>query len=322
MSMPDVFALVDTPSEVTALPAFDLVRRGFDRHQVIKQFTEFAERVTGLTTKVAALTNQVTNERQRAEYAEQELRQAFSRISSIERANNHGFGDRMEKLMLIAEQQAADVIERAEQQAREIVEGARNESEIHRRDAEAHRREVDQALVARAATLDQEATRRSAALQRRESDIAASQIVARQQTEEMRDIVDRDAAIVRERAQAEAVELRNQIQAHAAALRVKAQAEALADRDRGARELARLVDVQGGVRAELGRINEVLVELSGVLAREIQTGGSEAMRLKAVPLTGTSGNGGATSLPRNAVRPVRNGNSTTRDSGATRDSDA
>jgi hypothetical protein len=322
MGMSDVFALVDTPSEVIALPAFDLVRRGFDRHQVIEQFTEFTDRVTGLTSKVAALTTQVTNERQRSEYAEQELRQAFSRISSIERANNHGFGDRMEKLMLIAEQQAADVIERAEQQAREIVEGARNDSEVHRRDAEAHRREVEQTLVARAATLDQEAARRSAALQRRESDIAASQVAARQQAEEMRDIADRDAAIVRERAQAEAVELRNQIQAHAADLRVKAQAEALADRDRGARELARLVDVQDGVRAELGRINEVLIELGGVLAREIQTGGHEATRLKAVPLTGTSGSGGATSHQRNGMGPVRNGNGTTWGSGTTRDSDA
>jgi len=316
MSVPDIFALVDTPSEVIAFPTFDLVRRGFDRHQVIEQFTKFADRVTALTNNVTGLTTQVASERQRAEYAEQELRQAFSRISAIERANNHGFGDRMEKLMLIAEQQAADVIERAEQQAREIVDGARTESEAHRRDAETHRRDVEQALIVRAATLDQEAARRSATLQRRESDIAAGQAVARQQAEKMRDIADRDAATVRERAQAEAVELRNQIQAHAADLRAKAQAEAQAERDRGTRELARLVNVQDGVRTELGRINEVLIELGGVLAGEIQIGGQEAMRLKAVPFTDATGNGTPTSLPRNAMGPVRSSNGTTGDSNA------
>ncbi|MGI9004541.1 MAG: hypothetical protein ACR2GH_23295 [Pseudonocardia sp.] len=295
----------DHPLEALTAPVFNLVRRGFDRQQVTEQFAEFVDRITALNTKVAGLTAQATNERQRAEHAEQELRQALSRVSSIERANNHGFGERMERLMLVAEQQAVDVIERAEQQAREIVEAARDECEEQRRDAEAHRRDVEQTLVARASTLDQEAARRSAVLQRRESDIAASQVAARQQVEEIRAAADRDTATSRERALIEAADVRADAQNYAAALRDKAQAEANAELDRGARELARLIDTKDGARADLARFSKMLVEMGETLANELPSNSCDDTQvLNIVSKPDTAGVAADTSRPRGPMAPT------------------
>jgi len=290
-------------------PVFGLVRRGFDQQQVTEQFTELTNKINGLINKVAGLTAQVTTERQRAEHAEQELRQAVSRINSIERANNHGFGERMEKLMLVAEQQAVDIIDQAEQQAREIVEGARNESEAQRRDAEAHRREVEQALVSRAASLDQEATRRSAVLQRQESDIAASQVAARQQVEDIRAAADRDNATCRERALAEAADVRADAQNYAVALRDKTHAETSAELDRGARELSRLTDIQDRTRAELVRINNMLIKMSASLANEAPSNSrDDTQLLNIVPRIDTAGELNATSRPRGLRTPIQTNN--------------
>ncbi|MGH3565094.1 MAG: hypothetical protein ACRDRH_03490 [Pseudonocardia sp.] len=293
-------------------PVFDLVRRGFDRQQVTDRFAEFVDKITGLIATIAELTAQATTERQRAEHAEQELRQASSRVNAIERANNHGFGDRMEKLMLVAEQQAVDLIERAERQAREIVEGARNECAEQRRDAEAHCREVEQALVARAATLDQEVTRRSAVLQRRESDIAASQVAARQQVEEIRAAADRDAATSRERALAEAADVRADAQNYAVALRDKAQAEATAELDRGTRELSRLIDIKDGARAKLVRFSDLLVEMSETLAPELPSNSSDnTQALNVVSQTDTTDGAADPSRPRAPMPPTLTNNGRT-----------
>lgn len=256
---------------------FSVVRRGFDQQQV--------------TEKINGLTARLTTEQQRADYAEQELRQALERIRELGRAgggNPHGFGDRLEKLMLVAEQQAADTTERANQYAREIVERARS-------DAEAHRRDVEQTLVSRAANLDQEAARRNSVLQRRDEELAASQIAARQQAEEIRAAAERDAATVRETAQAEITELQ-----------FRARVEARAERDKSTRELARLIDMQDGVRAEMERINHGLGELREALTKELTAGGGQrAPRHPASLPPGTTAR--TDTLPRNGVHAPRVG---------------
>ncbi len=252
--------------------SFTVVRKGFDRTEVIE--------------KIDGLSSQLATERQRADYAEQELRQALNRINALEQAvgSPHGFGDRVEKLLVLAEEQAADITERAEQHAHKIVQHAQN-------DAESHRRDVEQSLAARAATLDQEANRRSAALQRREDEIAADRIAARAHADDLRATAEREAATVRERAEAEATDVR-----------AKAQAEARAERDKGSRDLARLVDMQDGVRAEMGRVNHVLGELRAVLTGELATSANHAVRREPAALPAGTTAGPRVATPREPRR--------------------
>ncbi|OLT14621.1 hypothetical protein BJF78_18020 [Pseudonocardia sp. CNS-139] len=71
------------------------------------------------------------------------------------------FGFRAEKILRLAEHEAADVRNRAANEATALVEQARA-------DAERHRHEVEQKLIARSAEMDQEAAQRNVAIQERE----------------------------------------------------------------------------------------------------------------------------------------------------------
>ncbi|MDT7704463.1 MAG: hypothetical protein QOG20_70, partial [Pseudonocardiales bacterium] len=72
-----------------------------------------------------------------------------------------GFGFRAEKLLRMAEQEAAEVRVHASRESAAIVEKARSE-------AEKHRHEAEQALISRASMLEQQAAQRAAELQDRE----------------------------------------------------------------------------------------------------------------------------------------------------------
>lgn len=255
---------------------FDVVRKGFDRVQV--------------TEKIIGLTEELATERQRAAYAEQELRQAFDQIRELEQAGGtvqNGFGDRVEKILVLAEQEAAEITDRAEQHAKEILERARI-------DAEAQCREVEKALVSQAVKLDQEAAARSAGLQRREDEVAGSEAAALKRAEELRTAAERDTTLLHE-----------QVEAEVAQLRAQAKAQVLEDREKGTRELARLVDMQDGVRTEMDRIHQRLGELREVLTAELATpAGLVGKRPTAAETTGSAD---PTSSPRHA--PVQAGTS-------------
>ena len=101
-----------------------------------------------------------------AEATERELRDLRAKSAHSEpRSVEDSFGYRAEKLLRIAEQEAAEVRTHASRESAAIIEQARTE-------AEKHRHEVEQSLIARAAVLEQQAAQRNAELQEREQQIA------------------------------------------------------------------------------------------------------------------------------------------------------
>ncbi len=150
------------------------------------------------------------------------------------------FGFRAEKLLRLAEQEAAEVRGNATREATAMVEQARS-------DAEHHRHEVEQALIARAGVLDQQAAQRALELQEREQQIADQLASARAEAETLHEATRRAADQYREQAQAEADE-------------VRARAAHTAERMREAaiEEVSKLGDLQNTARAELGRLADLL----------------------------------------------------------------
>jgi hypothetical protein len=212
--------------------------RGYDRQQVDERMQELAERVDKL--------------RIRAEAAEADLRAALSRLKEVEQAQppadaqTAGFGVRVEKVLRLAEQEVAQVRARAAQEASELLERARA-------DAEAHRHEVEQSLIARAAQLDHDAARRTTGLNEREQEIADKLAAAHQEADLVRASAERDAAQELSRADKRAQQ-------------VLADAEKAAQQQRetAGREVDRLAALRDGVRAEMAELHRVLAAGLGV----------------------------------------------------------
>ena len=150
------------------------------------------------------------------------------------------FGYRAEKLLRIAEQEAAEVRTHASRESAAIIEQARTE-------AEKHRHEVEQSLIARAAVLEQQAAQRNAELQEREQQIATSSSAAREQADQLHAAAARTADRLRQESEAAAEEAK-----------LRAATDIQRQRDQAAQEIARLDKVQADVRSELGRLNDVL----------------------------------------------------------------
>jgi hypothetical protein len=121
----------DFPDSPTPAPAFDIVRRGYDREQVDLRLTELSGRLTAseLARDTAEQRVRTTDEELRALRTERPMSQ-------------ESFGFRAEKILRMAEHEAADVRARAAKEAAAVVEHARGE-------AEKHRHQVEQALIAR-----------------------------------------------------------------------------------------------------------------------------------------------------------------------------
>ena len=114
---------------------------------------------------------------QHATATESEIRNLRSESSTSERTPpEESFGYRAEKLLRLAEQEAAEARAAAGREAAAVVEQARA-------DAEQHRHEVEQSLIARSSLLDQQAAQRTVELQEREQQIAAQMTTARSEIE-------------------------------------------------------------------------------------------------------------------------------------------
>lgn len=211
---------------------FAIAFRGYDRQQV-------DERVEDLKGRVGKL-------RIRAEAAEAELNAALSRLKDVDAAPpaaaESGFGVRVEKVLRLAEQEAADVRTKAAKEASEVLERARA-------DAEAHRHEVEQSVIARVAQLDHEAARRTAALNEREQEITDKLAAAREEADAIRREAERDAAAELTRAGERAK-------------RMVADAEKAAQQQRDAanREVERLAGIREEVRAQMAELHQVLAD--------------------------------------------------------------
>lgn len=233
--------------------AFDVTRRGYDRDQV-------DDRIRALSERLVAAEQERSRERERAAALEAQLQDGGSGPATapigVEQGDGgtggrppgggddhhyDGFGVRAEKVLRLAEQLAADTRDQASGEAAATVERARA-------DAEKHRHETEQTLIARATAQDQEAARRQAELDEREQQMIAQLAAAREKAEEIR------AGAVRE-----ADRVRQEAKATATALRHEAEAAIREDRDGAEKELARLGGVRAGVRAEMARLREALV---------------------------------------------------------------
>lgn len=216
---------------------FDLVRRGYDRQQV-------DDHMRTLLAQLAELRQAHQRERRRAEWGEAELRNLRAQLEQQSthsaEGQEQGFGYRVEKLLRTAEQEAVEVRSSAAREAAALLEQARA-------DAEAHRHEVEQSLIARTATLEQEATRRKVELDERERQIAEQAIAARENAERMLSEVRRQSEQIRKDAQLQAEQER-----------IKAEKAIRARHEAADQELARLRGLHDEVRGQLARLLESL----------------------------------------------------------------
>ncbi len=225
---------VDTNS--THADMFKVVMRGYDREQVHEH--------------IQVLLEQLDTERHRVEVTQQELRRARNDRSNgqqpADAEGTNSFGVRVEKIMRMAEHEAAQSRHKAADDAAALMEKARAE-------AEARRQDVEQQLITRAANLDQEAARRYAAIQEREAEVVAELEAAKQRAEELRSDAEREAERVRLNAEAMARELRSQ-----------AEKAAQQQCDLAAREVSHLGKVQDKVSSEIRRLHEMLAAELGL----------------------------------------------------------
>jgi hypothetical protein len=233
-------------SSGTETHQFDTVLRGYERRQVDEFVVEKNKEIAWLKMELAEAHRQRRLATEHAEGTETELRELRANSAHTEPASiEDSFGYRAEKLLRMAEQEAAEVRSQASRESAGIIEQARTE-------AEKHRHEVEQSLIARASLLEQQAAQRTTELQEREQQISDQLSAAREQADQLH------AAAVRaaDRLQEESV---------AAAEETKVRAETAAKRqlDQAAQEIARLSALQTDVRSELGRLAQMLAnELS------------------------------------------------------------
>lgn len=266
----------ESPVETGQSAIFDLVRRGYDRQQVdehirnlqnqlselqqahqplANQLAELQQQHQPLVAQLAELQQAHQREHRRAEWAEGELRAARSQVEQLNEqggGGQQGFGYRVEKLLRTAEQEAADVRSSAAREATSLLERAR-------KDAEAHRHEVEQSLIHRTATLDQEAAQRKVELDERERQIGEQAAASREETERMLSEVRRQAD-----------QLHHEAAARAEQERIKAE-KSIRDRQEAAEhELSRLRSLHDEVRGQLARLLESLANEFGVMPNGYQ----------------------------------------------------
>jgi hypothetical protein len=233
-------AVLSTPESGGGQP-FGTALRGYERRQV----DDFVDRQRNETAVIRA--QLADSERQRrlatehAEATEEENRRLRSTAGREVPAPQEGFGFRAEKLLRLAEHEAAEVRARIRQESVALLEQTRGETEMHRH-------EVEQSLIARAAQLDQAAGRRTVELQDREQQIADQLEATRAETEQLHAAATRAADRVRQESEAKAAEIR-----------VRAEAAATKMRDQAEHDLMRLSALRSNVHAGLTRLAEVLV---------------------------------------------------------------
>lgn len=224
---------------------FDTALRGYDRRQVDDFVVARTQEIARLKSELADASRDRRSAHERAEASEAELRDVRARSAHEPPVAEESFGFRAEKLLRMAEQEAVEIRGNAGRESASIVERAR-------KDAEQHRHESEQSLIARASLLEQQAAQRSADLLEREQQVSDQLAAARDQAEQT------NAAAARA-----AERLRQESQAAAAETRAAAEAAAQRERDQAGQEITRLSAIQTDVRGELARLAEVLTaELS------------------------------------------------------------
>lgn len=225
---------------------FDVVMRGYERSSVDEHFARAVEESAALRRELADSERRRQAAEQHATATEQEIRGLRSEQQYSSPSPEGSFGMRAEKLLRLAEREAAEMRATAAQETSSLIEKARAE-------AEQHRHEVEQNLITRAAELDQQAAVRTVEQQEREQRIAEQVAAARSETEGLHDAARRAAE-----------QLSTQAEAEADAVRARAAQDAHRVQEQAGQEVRRLGELRERTRAELGRLAELLnTELAG-----------------------------------------------------------
>ncbi len=217
---------------------FPIVVRGYDRRQVDQFATHQLRVVQELRTALAEAENRLRHAAERVEAGAAENERLRSRLSTT--PVTEGYGSRAEKLLRMAETEAAEMRASASRESIVLMEKSRQAAEQHRHVAE-------QAAIARFRELDQDVRRRSTELEEREEKAAQQVAAARTESERLRASARDAAGTVRAEATAEA-EL----------LKARARAEAGRTREEARIEFERVTEVRADVHAELDRLNRMI----------------------------------------------------------------
>ncbi len=219
---------------------FATVMRGYDRTQVDGFVAGNAGRLDRLETELADARRLRLHAVRRAEELEQEVRAARSEVRPV----SDGFGVRAEKIIRLAEQEAAEVRGNADSDAAAMLEKVRT-------DAETHRHDVEQALIAREVQFESQVAERIAKIEEQEQRAADHLVAAREEAAR----IQTDAARAADR-------IRFEADVAAAETLKRTEAEVRRRQDETEQEVDRLTGVLGGVRSDLTR-------LAGVLTTEL-----------------------------------------------------
>jgi cell division septum initiation protein DivIVA len=224
---------------------FDFVLRGYDRNQVDARVAELVDQLNAARERAQAMEAQLAEERRRSEHLERQRQAAPAPRPAArppaESDSTQGFGYRAERLLRMAEAEANEIRGSAIKEAAEIVERARAAAEMHRH-------EIEQNLIMRATTLDQQANELAVALREREQAAAAELASARTEAESLR------AAARHEMEQA-----RQNVEIVARDVRAQAERWAAEHRAAASGEVARLVELRDRMQNELGQLSANLL---------------------------------------------------------------
>ena len=231
--------LVPAPRENSASstpPAFSTSLRGYDRTQVDDHLARVQAENAAMHRDLAESETRRQRAEQQAAAAERELRASRANPAPAKAAPEDSFGFRAEKILRLAEQEAAEIRAVTARDSASVVEKARA-------DAEKYRHEAEQTLIARSALLDQQAAQRTAELLDREKQVEAQLESARAEASSLQDA-----------ARIAADTYRRQADADAEAVRDRAALDAARLREQAAQEVARLDTLQRSTQTELGRL--------------------------------------------------------------------
>lgn len=242
--------------------------RGYERRQVDEHLSRLAAEAASQRALVADLERRRRVAEDHATATEAEIRDMRAKqMYSPDTAPEDSFGYRAEKLLRMAEHEAADVRAKTARESANLIEHARA-------GAEKHRHEVEETLITRAAMLDQQIAQRAAELQDREQQIADQLAAARSEAEALHGAAARAADQLGADAKAKADEILTRAEHGAQRLR-----------DQAAHDLQRLNALHGEVRSELQRLQELLsTELSAAVNGAVGAGrGVVAVEAASIP---------------------------------------
>lgn len=229
--------LVSQSGDATQTNVFDLTKRGYNPNQVDGH-------VQALLSRVEVLEAAHRQEQQRADEAEAELTRLRNRPDRPGEGQGetvqNGFGHRIERVLRVAEQEAANARATAAREASALMERTRKEADSHRQD-------IEQNLSARRAALDEEAARRRADLDERERELDQQASAAREEAEQTLAEARMGAEQITREAEGEAQRRREDTESIIRKRHTEAE-----------NELQRLKGLHDGVRTDLGRLLESL----------------------------------------------------------------